>query len=171
MRKRTKKIWRQRFESNTRWRSMQNWNAINNSIKCSLTMHFSITTSNLKGSKRENLAPRDLNERDIERQKIMCEILLQRHKRKTFLHSIVTDDNPKWPKVWVHLGETGQKPKQNNFSRKVMLFTWCYQKGVIYYEILKPSNTITPSAIFTRHSSIGLSFFHKVEIEISLSAV
>ena len=95
--------------------------------------------------------PHELKERDIERRKTMCEMLLQRQKRKSFLHRIVTGDekwihydNPKRPKAWVRPGEAGpSKPKQNIHGSKVMLCIWWDQKGVVYYELLKPSETIT----------------------------
>ena len=45
-------------------------------------MHFSTIVSNLNDPKREICLSHDLTERGIERQKTMCKILLQRHKRK-----------------------------------------------------------------------------------------
>ena len=33
--------------------------------------------------------------------------------------------------------------KPNIHGTKVMLFIWCAQLGVVYYELLKPSKTIT----------------------------
>lgn len=39
--------------------------------------------------------PYDLNERQMENRKVTCEMLLQRHERKSFLHRIVTGDE-KW---------------------------------------------------------------------------
>lgn len=54
----------------------------------------------------------ELNERQIENRKNACEILLQRHKRKSVLHRIITGDekwisfkNPKWRKSWVNPGQ------------------------------------------------------------------
>jgi len=39
--------------------------------------------------------PHELNERQMERRKNTCEILLEQYRRKSFLHSIVTGDE-KW---------------------------------------------------------------------------
>ena len=50
--------------------------------------------------------PHELNERQMENRKTICQILLQRHERKSILHRIVTGDekwiyfkNPKWGKI------------------------------------------------------------------------
>jgi [histone H3]-lysine36 N-dimethyltransferase SETMAR len=94
--------------------------------------------------------PHDLKERDIERRKTICEMLLMRHKRKSFLHRIVTGDekwihydNPKRQKAWVRPCEAApSKPKRNIHGSKVMLCIWWDQKGVIYYELLKNSESI-----------------------------
>lgn len=67
------------------------------------------------------------------------------------MHRIVTGDekwvhydNPKRKKAWVKPGEPGpSQPKRNIHDSKVMLCIWWDQKGVIYYELLKPSETIT----------------------------
>jgi len=103
-----KKIWRRIFGSSTRSRSIPKWNSIRNSSKCNLTMHLSTIASNWNGSKKGTWLPHDLTERNIEWLKTMCKMLLQRHKRKTFLHWTVTGDekwiaydNPKRPKAWV----------------------------------------------------------------------
>ena len=56
----------------------------------------------------------------------MSEMLLERHKKKSFLHRIVTDDE-KW--ILIH-------------GAKVMLCIWWDQKGVLYYELLKQGKTI-----------------------------
>ena len=42
--------------------------------------------------KKGNWMPHDLTEREIERRKTICEILLKRYKRKSILHRIATDD-------------------------------------------------------------------------------
>ena len=39
-----------------------------------------------------NWVPHELTERSIERRKTICDVLLQRHKRKSFLHRIITGD-------------------------------------------------------------------------------
>ena len=55
--------------------------------------------------------PHQLNDRQMEHQKTICEMLLQRFERKSFVHRIVTGDekriyfeNPKWKKSWLSPG-------------------------------------------------------------------
>lgn len=101
--------------------------------------------------KQGTWVPHKLKERDIERRKTMCELLLQRETRKSFLYRIITGDekwihydNPKRKSAWVMPGEAGPStPKRNIHSSKVMLCIWWDVKGVVYYELLKPSETIT----------------------------
>ena len=45
--------------------------------------------------KQENWFPYELKPRNVERRFFICEMLLARHKRKGFLHRIVTSDK-KW---------------------------------------------------------------------------
>ena len=58
--------------------------------------------------KQGNLVPHELKPRDVERWFCMSEMLLERHKKKSFLHQIVTGDgkfihydNPKRKKSYV----------------------------------------------------------------------
>ena len=82
--------------------------------------------------KKGNWLPHDLKERAIERQKTMCEILLKRHKKKSFLHRIVTGDekwinydNPKSQDAWVRPDEADpSKPKTNIHDSMLMLSMW-----------------------------------------------
>ena len=95
--------------------------------------------------------PYELTERSIEKRKTMCEILIQRQQRKSFLHRIVTGDekwiyfdNPKRTKHWTDPGQPVKlTPKRNIHGKKVLLCIWWDQKGVLYYELLKPGQTIT----------------------------
>lgn len=95
--------------------------------------------------------PYELKPRDVERRLCTCEQLLQRQKRKGFLHRIITGDekwirydNPKRKKSW---GKAGHAPtsiaKPNIHGQKLMLCIWWDQLGVIYYELLQPNETIT----------------------------
>lgn len=94
--------------------------------------------------------PHELNERQQENRKTTCEMLLDRYKRKSFLHRIVTGDekwiyfeNPKRRKSWVNPGEPSTSTaRPNRFGKKTMLCVWWDQKGVIYYELLKPGETV-----------------------------
>lgn len=100
--------------------------------------------------KMSHWVPHELKERDIERRKTVCELLLQRQKRKGFLHRIITGDekwiyyeNPKRIKAWVKPSEPGPlQPKRNIHCGKVMLCIWWDIKGVVYYELLKTGETI-----------------------------
>lgn len=94
--------------------------------------------------------PHQLNERQMEKRKTMCELLLLRFERKSFLHRVVTGDekwiyfeNPKRKKSWVSPGQPSTStPKPNRFGKKTMLCIWWDQKGVVYYELLKPGETV-----------------------------
>lgn len=94
--------------------------------------------------------PHELNERQQENRKTICEMLLKRYKRKSFLHRIVTGDekwiyfeNPKRRKSWVNPGEPSKATaRPNRFGKKTMLCVWWDQKGIIYYELLKPGETV-----------------------------
>lgn len=101
--------------------------------------------------KQGNWLPYELKSRDVERRKFICELLLQRHQRKNFLHRILTGDekwvrfdNPKRRKSWCRPGEPSKSiAKPNIHSAKLMLCIWWDQLGVVYYELLKPNETIT----------------------------
>ena len=80
----------------------------------------------------------------------MSEILLEHHKKKSFLHRIVTGDE-KWihydkpmrEKSYVKPGQPAKStPKPNIHGAKVILCIWWDQKGVLYYELIKPGETI-----------------------------
>lgn len=98
-----------------------------------------------------NWVPYELKPRDVERRLCISEMLLERHKKKSFLHRIVTGDekwihydNPKRKKSYVKPGQPAKSsPKRNIHAAKVMLCIWWDPKGVLYYELLKPGETIT----------------------------
>ena len=74
-------------------------------------------------------------------------MLLVRYRRKSFLHRIVTGEkwiyfeNPKHKRSWVTPGESSTSTA-NRYERKTILCVWWDQKGVIYYELLKPGETV-----------------------------
>ena len=80
----------------------------------------------------------------------MPEMLLERHKEKSFLYRIVAGDekwihydNPKRKKLYVKPGQPAKSTAMPNiYGAMVMLCIWWDQKGVLYYELLKPSETI-----------------------------
>jgi predicted transcriptional regulator len=102
-------------------------------------------------SKQGNWVPYELKPRYVEIRFSMCEQLLQRQNRKGFLHRIVTGvekwirhDNPKRKKSWVRPGTPSTPiPKPNIHGSKLMFCIWWDQQGVVYYELLKPNETIT----------------------------
>ena len=77
-------------------------------------------------------------------------IYLERHKKKSFLHRIAAGDekwihydNPKRKKSYVKPGQPAKSTaKPNTYGAKVMLCIWWDQKSVLYYELLKPGETI-----------------------------
>ena len=77
-------------------------------------------------------------------------MLLQRFERKSFLHRIVAGDgkwiyfeNPKRKKSWLSPGEFGPStPRPNRFGRNTMLCVWWDQCGVVYFELLRPGETV-----------------------------
>jgi [histone H3]-lysine36 N-dimethyltransferase SETMAR len=95
--------------------------------------------------------PYELKERDMERRKTICEMLLQRHERKGFLHRVVTGDekwihyeNPKRKYAWVWPGEAVPSTSKPNIHRsKTMLSVWWDQRGIIYFELLESNEKIT----------------------------
>ncbi|GJQ75790.1 hypothetical protein Trydic_g17860 [Trypoxylus dichotomus] len=97
-----------------------------------------------------NFVPRELKERNIERRLVTCETYLQRQGKKSFLHRIITSDeklihynNPKRKIAWVKLGEPDPSiPKRNIYGLKVILCIWWDMWGVVYYELLKPFETV-----------------------------
>ena len=92
--------------------------------------------------------PHELNDRQIGQN--TCQILLARQEKKSFLHRIVTGDekwiyfqNPKRKKFWVDLAQPStSSSRSNRFGWKTMLCVWWDQESVIYYELLKPGETV-----------------------------
>lgn len=84
--------------------------------------------------------------------------LLTRFKKKDFLHKIVTGDekwvyyeNPKRRKSWVSPGQPSSSiVKRNIHSAKVLLCIWWDYLGVVYYEFMKPGETITSETYKTQ---------------------
>ena len=100
--------------------------------------------------KEGNWISHELKPRDVERRFCMSKMLLERHKKKSFLHRIVTGDekwihydSPKRKKSYVKPGQPVKSTaKPNIHGAKVMFCIWWDQKGVLYYKLLKPGETI-----------------------------
>lgn len=95
--------------------------------------------------------PHQLNGNQLEARITACRKHLAEHKKHSFLHRIVTGDekwvyydNPKRKAAYVDPGQPGpSQPKRDIHCQKVMLCIWWDQKGVVYYELLDPSETVT----------------------------
>ena len=85
--------------------------------------------------------PNELKPRDVERRFCMSEMLLKHHKKKSFLHRIVTGDEK-----WIHYDNPKRKKSceirstsQSNGKAEYpwregnALCIWWDQKGVLYY--------------------------------------
>ena len=75
--------------------------------------------------KQENWVPYELKPKNVERRFFTCEMLLARHKRKGFLHRIVTGDekwihydNPKKRKSWGPPGHASTSTAKPNIHGK-----------------------------------------------------
>lgn len=103
-------------------------------------------------NKQGHWVPNELKPRYVERRLFACEQFLERQKRKGFLDRIMTAG-----KRWIHYDNPECKgtrrryssraststARSNNDSSKVMLCIWWDQSGVIYYELLRPNETVT----------------------------
>lgn len=104
--------------------------------------------------KQGNWVPYELKPRDVEKRFFISGLLLERQQRKGFLHRVVTGDekwihydNPKKRKYYARPGESlpstsTSTPKSNIHGLKVMVCVWWDQTGIVYYELLKPGETI-----------------------------
>ena len=83
---------------------------------------------------------------------------LAKHKRRDFSHRIVTGDeklihydNPKRKKSWGlsgHASKSTAKPYIHD--KKLLLCIWWDQLGVVYYQLLKPNETISGAVYRTQ---------------------
>ncbi|GFU06266.1 mariner Mos1 transposase [Trichonephila clavipes] len=100
--------------------------------------------------KVDRSVPHALTDRQQENRKFMCEMLLSRDKRKSYLHRIVTGDekwiffkNTKRNRSYVDPGQPSKSTaRSNRFGRKTMLCIFWDQEGPIYYELLKSRETV-----------------------------
>ena len=104
-----------------------------------------------KIQKESSWVPHKLSEANIENRFATCTYLLSRYNKKSFLWKIVTGDekwiyydNPKRKKAWLDPGQPAPMvPKRNIHGKKALLCIWWDCKGVVYFELLKPGQTVT----------------------------
>lgn len=94
--------------------------------------------------------PHDLTQKNLLNRISICEMLLKRNEIEPFLNRMITGDE-KWitydnierKRSWSKRGEASQTvAKPVLTTRKVMLSIWWDWKGVVYYELLQPGQTI-----------------------------
>ena len=94
----------------------------------------------------------ELKPRDVEKRFFICEQLIQRQQRKGFcirlwLEKWIFDDNPKKKKYYAKSGQLSSTStstlRSNIHGSKIMLCIWWDQKRLVYYELLKPGDSIT----------------------------
>lgn len=101
--------------------------------------------------KQGHWVPNEFKSRDVERRYLTCEMLLQQQRRKDFLHRIVTGDE-KWIQYNKPKGKRsrGKTATHRHLAQSQISMIWSFssafegdQLGAIYYEFLKPNETIT----------------------------
>lgn len=94
--------------------------------------------------------PHKLSQRNLLDRIDACDSLLKRNEFDPFLKRMVTGDE-KWVtyenirrhKSWCRRGEAAQTiPKPGLTAKKVLLSVWWDYKGIIYYELLQPGQTL-----------------------------
>ena len=100
--------------------------------------------------KRDSWVPHELTERNRLDRYDACAALLQRSEREPFLRNLITGDE-KWvlynnvspSSSWVLKGSAPQATaKAGLHPKKVMLSIWWDMKGVVFFELLEPNQTI-----------------------------
>ena len=94
--------------------------------------------------------PHKLSENNVNQRLTTCISHLARYKKKDFLWKIVTGDekwiyfnNPSNKRQWLDPGQASvQTPKRNIHGKKVMLCVWWDIKGILYFELLQPKQTV-----------------------------
>lgn len=104
-----------------------------------------------KVRKLDKWVPHKLSDNNKSQRRTICASLLLRYQHDPFLDRIITCDekwiiydSPRRSGQWVDKDEPpGKVPKRDIHSKKVLVSVWWNMAGVIYYEFLKPGNTIT----------------------------
>ena len=131
----SQKVWRWRTGSITRWRLLPNTRRVWRIVGSHLTSHLKRLKAAGYIQMQENWVPHRLKPRNVKRRFCMPEMLLERHKKKSLLHRIVTGDetwihydNPKRKKSYVKPGQPAKstaKPSVFGGIRKVCRIMSC----------------------------------------------
>ena len=109
--------------------------------------------------------PHKLSEINISQRLNTCVFLSAKQKKKSFLWKIVTGDE-KWiyydnsvnKKQWLSINQASlHTPKPEIHQKKVMLCVWWDQKGIIYWELLEPKQTVTANVYSQQLMSLSLA--------------
>ena len=123
--------------------------------------------------KQGNWMSYELKPRDVERRFFTCEQLIQKQQRKD---RIVTGDekwifydNPKKKKYYAKPGQSlpstsTSTPRPNIHGSKIILCIWWDQKGLVYYELLKPGDSITGNRYRLQLIRLNMQRCEKTEI-------
>ena len=111
-------------------------------------------------SKLNNWVPHELTERNKLDRMSKCASLLARHHVGSFWDRLITCDE-KWvfynnlvrKREWCAPGQAaGSTPKKDIHGKKIMLCIWWGISGIIHYELLSPSQTIS-SDVYVNNST------------------
>jgi histone-lysine N-methyltransferase SETMAR len=94
--------------------------------------------------------PHKLSEINVNQRLTTCISLAAKQQKKDFLWKIVTGDekwiyfdNPRTKKEWLDPGQPSTStPKPDLHGQKVMLSVWWDMKGILYFELLEPDQTV-----------------------------
>ena len=97
--------------------------------------------------KQEQWVPYELKPRDIKQRLVTCEQLLQQQKRKSFLHCSMTGNESGYTTITLSVEDCGLSLAMHqhwwqSHGSKILLCIWWYQLTLVYYEWLKPTETI-----------------------------
>ena len=100
--------------------------------------------------KLDTWVPHELTVKNLKDRLSACETLLKRNEKENFLKRLITGDE-KWiqynnitrKRSWCQVDEAPQTiAKAGLHPKKVMLCVWWDCKGIVYYELLPPNETI-----------------------------
>jgi histone-lysine N-methyltransferase SETMAR len=113
--------------------------------------------------------PHNLSEQNKANRSITCNVLLQRHRTDPFFDRLITGDekwvlydNPKRKRQWLSRNElprTTAKPGLH--PKKALLCVWWNTRGVVYFEVLKPGQTINADVYYEQLERINRSLIEK----------